>query len=66
MDTLNEDQYTFLSYLAQLMRNVSDKSCREYQNTHFMFNNFFPLENIVVFETMLKNLVQPDRPQTTM
>jgi hypothetical protein len=24
------------------MRNVSDKSCRENQNTHFMFNNFFP------------------------
>jgi len=22
------------------MRNISDKSCREYQNTHFMFNNF--------------------------
>jgi hypothetical protein len=22
-------------------RNVSDKSCRENQNTHFMFNNFF-------------------------
>jgi len=23
------------------MRNVSDKSCTENQNTHFMFNNFF-------------------------
>jgi hypothetical protein len=23
------------------MRNVSDKSCREYQDTHFRFNNFF-------------------------
>jgi hypothetical protein len=23
------------------MRNVSDKSCKENQNTHFMFNNFF-------------------------
>jgi len=23
------------------MRNVSDKSCREYQNTHFMSSNFF-------------------------
>ena len=23
------------------MRNVSGKSCRENQNTHFMFNNFF-------------------------
>ena len=24
------------------MRNVSDKSCRENQNTHFVLNNFFP------------------------
>jgi len=23
------------------MRNVSDKTCRENQNTHFIFNNFF-------------------------
>jgi hypothetical protein len=23
------------------MRNVSDKSCRESENTHFIFNNFF-------------------------
>jgi hypothetical protein len=23
------------------MRNASDKSCRENQNTYFMFNNFF-------------------------
>jgi len=25
------------------MRNFSHKSCRENQNTHFMFNNFFSL-----------------------
>jgi len=24
------------------MRNVSDKSCRENQNTHFVFTNVFP------------------------
>ena len=23
------------------MRNVSDERCKENQNTHFMFNNFF-------------------------
>jgi len=23
------------------MRNVSDKRCREYQKTHFMFSNIF-------------------------
>ena len=35
--TLNEDQYTFLiiSHSVVLrMKNVSDKSCRENQNTH--------------------------------
>jgi hypothetical protein len=44
MGTLHEDQYTFAiisrSDLLR-MRNVSDKSCRENQNTHFMFSNFF-------------------------
>ena len=37
--TLHEDEYTFLiisrSFLL-IMRNVSDKSCRENQNTHFI------------------------------
>jgi hypothetical protein len=33
------------------MRNISDKSCRETRNTHF------------VFEIMWKNIVEPDRPQ---
>jgi len=44
MGTLHEDQYTFFiisrSFLLR-MRNVSDKSCREDQNTHFAFSNFF-------------------------
>jgi hypothetical protein len=41
-DTSHEDQYTFLSSHSLLrMRNVSDKSCRGNQNTHFMFNNSF-------------------------
>jgi len=37
--------YMYGYYLIQLrrMRNVSDISCRESQNTHFMFNNFLPL-----------------------
>jgi len=46
------------------MRNVSDKSCRENQNTHFVFNNFFS-ENRAVNEIMWKNMVEPERPQTT-
>jgi len=31
------------------MRNVSDKTCRGNQNTHFVFSNFFP--KIVPFGT---------------
>jgi len=44
------------------MKNVSDKSCRENQNIHFTFNFFF-VENYVVYETMWKNILEPDRPQ---
>ena len=48
------------------MRNVSDESFREYQNTHFTFNNyfffFFP-KNRAVCEIMWKNMVEPVRPQ---
>jgi hypothetical protein len=39
--------------------------CREYQNTHFMFNNFSFLENRAVYEIMWKNIVVPDRQQKT-
>ena len=41
---LHEDQHTLfiISYSLLLrMGNVSDRSCREYQNTHFMFSNLF-------------------------
>ena len=43
--TLHEDLCTLMriTHLILLkIRNVSDKSCPENQNTHFMFNNFFP------------------------
>jgi hypothetical protein len=42
--TLHADRYTFLIISRSVllrMRNVSDKSCRENQNTHFVFSNFF-------------------------
>jgi hypothetical protein len=32
---------TISRQILHRMRNVLDKSCRENQNTHFMFNNFF-------------------------
>jgi hypothetical protein len=46
------------------MRNASDKSCREPQNTHFMFDNFF-YGNCAVYTIMWKNMVEPGRPQMT-
>ena len=58
--TLLADRYTFLiisrTFLLR-MRNVSDKSCRENQNTHFMTINFFS-ENSSVYE-MVKDKAVP-------
>jgi hypothetical protein len=42
--TLHEAQYTFVIMSRSVLlriRNVSDKSCRGNQNTHFVFNKFF-------------------------
>ena len=45
------------------MRNVSDKSCKENENTHFIFNGlFFFFENRAVNAIMLENTAQPDSP----
>jgi len=49
-DTLHEDLWTFMIVSRPIlirMRNVSDKSCREKQNTCFMFSNV--LSTIVTF-----------------
>ena len=42
------------------MSNVSDKSCRESQNTHIQYIFFFKYRP--VYEIMWKNIVDPDRP----
>jgi hypothetical protein len=39
------------------IKNVSKKSGRENQNTHFMFNNFFS-ENCAVYEIISKNILE--------
>jgi len=55
MNNLQEHQSTFLiisRHIHLRMRNVSYKSCREKQNTHFVFSNFF--ENRAVYEIMWK------------
>ena len=44
------------------MRNVSDKSFRENQNTNFILNNFF-FENRAMYEIMWKKGVEVGRPQ---
>jgi hypothetical protein len=48
------------------MKNVSDKSCREIQNTFYaqIFFSFF--ENRAVNEIMWKNSAQPGRTQMTI
>jgi len=50
------------SFLVR-MGNVSDKSCTEDQNKHFMPNNVFSSENRAVYEIMWKNMEGPERPQ---
>jgi len=37
-------------------RNVSDKSCIENQNKHFVYRNFFPPENRAVYDIIWKNM----------
>jgi hypothetical protein len=68
-DTLHEGQYIYFFIMSRSfllrMRNVWDKSCRENQNTHFMFNIFF-FENHAFYKKMWKNIVQWSRPQKTI
>ena len=64
---LSEGKHTFViisrSFLLR-MRNVSDNSCRENQNTHLCSITFF--ENRTVYEITWKNNVEPDRPRMTI
>jgi len=51
---LHEDLSTAISCWIRLRtRNVSDKSCRENQNTHFVFSNLF-FRKSLRFEIMWK------------
>ena len=63
--TLHEGQYTFLiiSRLSLLrMRNISEKKIVDKIKTHTLFSNFY-FRNLVVYEIMWKNIVEPSRPQ---
>jgi len=68
--TLRDYQYTYLIVSRAVllgMGNVSDKSCRENQNT-FLFDNFPPPlpENRGFYEIMWKNFVERGRSQMTI
>jgi hypothetical protein len=65
--TLHEDRYTFLIISRSLhitMRIVSDKICRENQNTIFCSVTFF-FENPAIYD-MWKNILERGRPQMTI
>ena len=65
--TLYEDHYTFLiisDWILLRMRNVSDKSCRVNQNTHFVFNIFFRRSRRLW--DSVEKIVQQGRPQMTI
>jgi len=49
------------SILLRIKEFQKIKWCRENQNTHLMFNNFFP-ENRAVYEISWKNVVEPVWP----
>jgi hypothetical protein len=63
--TSHEDCNTFFivsSSLLLSMRTVSDQSCKENQNAHYVFSNSFFFLNRVVYEIMWKNIVDLGRP----
>jgi hypothetical protein len=66
--TLHEDVTTFMTisrWILRRMRDVSNKCCRENQNTHFVFHNVF-FRSCAVYEIMSKNTVVPKMLKMTM
>jgi len=55
-----------ISFISSYKVNVSDKSYKENQCTHSIFNSFFFFENRAVCEIMWKNTVESDMPQMTI
>ena len=59
MGTLHEDLYTFMiisSWITLKWRDVWDRSCKENQYTHFLFNIFF--ESRATYGIMWKNVIE--------
>jgi len=66
-DTLHEDQHTFMIKSRSVLRrtkSVSDESCRENQNTRYVFKNFS--SEIVSYEINWKSILEPGGPQKTI
>jgi hypothetical protein len=63
-----EDHYAFFiishSFILR-MRNVSDKSCRGNQNTHFVLIKVF-VKKCAVYEIMWKNIVEWEQDTDNM
>ena len=65
---LNEDPCTFVIISLGIllrMRIVSVKSCKENQNKPMAFKNVFP-KMVLFYETMWKNITDPDSPHVTI
>jgi hypothetical protein len=54
---------TISRLILRRIRNVSDKGSSGNQIAYFMFYNFFFWLKVLVFETISKNLVVPERSQ---
>ena len=66
MCTLHEDRKFMISRRILIrMRNVSDKMCREIQNTYLCSITFFS-ENRAFYEILWKNMAESDRQQMTI
>jgi hypothetical protein len=66
MGTLLEVLGTFMTEFPSVLlriRKVSEKN-RENQNTHFMYNHFFP-ENCALYVLVWKNMAEPERTKVT-
>jgi hypothetical protein len=67
---LHERQYKYFVVSRQFLlrtRNVWDKSCRENQNTYFVFSNFFYFfENLADYEKTWENIVERGRPHVAI
>ena len=68
--TLHKDIGAFVvvsGWILLVMRNISDKICRENQNTHFVLSKFFIFPDIrALYRIKWKNVVQPEGAQVTI